>query len=107
MAIIPRAIFIGSLAGLLSAVGLVYYVSKAVSPGILGSFAIAAIAVLFGIFVSLLSGTLFLLLNLKKVFADSGCVNCDGEIPGNASFCPHCGKRAVHVRKYGINMVRL
>lgn len=90
--------FIGAAAGLASAVGLVYYVSKAVSPGIFGMFALAFVAVLFGIFVGLFSATLSVVIKFKKFFAGSGCNNCGNGIPGNASFCPHCGKRPVYFR---------
>lgn len=102
MAIVPRAVFVGAATGLLSAIGLIYYASKATSPGILGTFAITIIAVLFGIFVGLSSAALSVMVNFKKFFLDSACVNCSNEIPGNANFCPHCGKRSVYLK-----MVRL
>ncbi len=102
MAIVPRAIFVGAATGLLSSIGLVYYVSKAVSPGIFGMLAITVIAVLFGIFVGLSSAALSVMVNFKKFFSNSACVNCSNDIPGNASFCPHCGKRSIYFK-----MVRL
>ncbi len=103
MAIVPRAVFIGAALGLLSSAGLVYYVSKAVSPGIFGMFAIMVIAVLFGIFVGLSSAALSLLVNLKRFFSGSGnCANCSNEFSGNVNFCPHCGKKSIY-----FNVVKL
>ncbi|MBI4177379.1 MAG: hypothetical protein HY516_03350 [Candidatus Aenigmarchaeota archaeon] len=100
--IFPNPVFVGAAAGLASAIGLVYYASRAVSPGILGTLAITVIAVLFGIFIGLSSATLSILLNAKKFFGGSECNNCGNETPVNASFCPHCGKRPVYFK-----MIRL
>ena len=97
--IFPNTIFVATVAGLLSSIGLIYYVSKAVSPGIIGMFAVTIIAMLFGVFVGLSSAALSLLVNFKKFFTETGsCSNCSNEIPGNANFCPHCGKRSVYLK---------
>ncbi|MBI2085374.1 MAG: hypothetical protein HYT71_02575 [Candidatus Aenigmarchaeota archaeon] len=94
--VFSNTIFIAAVAGLLSSLGLIYYVSKAVSPGIFGLFAITIIAVLFGLFVGLSSAGLSLLINLKKFMGGTGnCDNCTNNMPFNSNFCPNCGKRNV------------
>ncbi len=90
-------IFIATVAGLLSSIGLIYYVSKAVSPGIFGLFAITIVAVLFGLFVGLSSAALSLLANLKK-FMGNNCSDCSNDIPSNSNYCPHCGKRNIFLK---------
>ncbi len=94
--VFSNPIFIATVTGLLSSLGLTYYASKALSPGIFGLFAITIVAVLFGMFVGLSSATLSLLMNLKKFMGESGnCGNCNSNMPVNSNFCPNCGKRSV------------
>ncbi|MBI1971821.1 MAG: zinc ribbon domain-containing protein [Candidatus Aenigmarchaeota archaeon] len=93
----PSPLLVGAVTGFLSAMGLAYYASKAISPGILGMVPITVIAVLFGVFIGLSSATLYMLAGFRKFFTGSGCAGCGNEIPGNANFCPHCGKRPVYL----------
>ncbi|MFH0889818.1 MAG: zinc ribbon domain-containing protein [Candidatus Aenigmatarchaeota archaeon] len=95
---IMNPVLVGLVSGLLASFGLVYYVSNALSPGILGTLALVVVGFLFGIFVALLSGTTFFVISLKKIFGCfDNCAYCKKQMPNNAAFCPHCGKQTVHL----------
>ncbi len=94
---------LGAAAGFAACIGFVYYVLKALSPGLAGAVGITLIGMMFGIFVGLSGTVLFFLMDIKKLFRDLGsCTHCERDVPKQASFCPHCGRRPAHVKMINI-----
>ena len=94
---------LGAAAGLAACMGFVYYVLKALSPGLAGAVGITLIGILFGMFVGLSGMILFFFMDVKKLFKGFGsCAHCDNEIPKQASFCPYCGRKPARLKMINI-----
>ncbi len=93
----------GAAAGFAACIGFVYYVLKALSPGLAGAAGIILIGMLFGMFIGLTGMIIFFLMDVKKIFKGlGGCAHCEKDMPKRASFCPHCGRRPACIKMINI-----